>query len=868
LDEVCDIIKLSKDQSVLDALSALRAKYPQIKDFERDFPSLCFNIATGVGKTRLMGAFITYLYKVWGIRHFFVLAPNLTIYNKLVNDFTPNTPKYVLQGLSEFATNPPEVITGDNYESGRGVRDEARKQKRFDPDNDVIHINIFNISKINSEVRGGKAPRIKRLSEYIGQSYFDYLAGLDDLVLLMDESHRYRASAGLKAINELRPIIGLELTATAQIVSGKGTIPFKNILYQYPLAAAMKDGYVKEPAVATRRDFDAKKIAGDALDRMKLEDGLVIHENCKIKLEAYAAETGQKKVKPFALVVARDTTHADQLEAMICSDTFHGGRYKDKVLTIHTNLDTAEATESLEKLLSVERPDNPVEIVIHVNMLGEGWDVTNLYTIIPLRTADSQTLVEQSIGRGLRLPYGKRTGNPDVDRLTIVAHDRFQDIVDYAKREDSIIHKVFIGEDIPGGEQVKVEAQPKLQLALKGQGPAPCGIVFKDKAEQDIALAVNDVIENGVKGIGRNAEFASPEDRKTAISIIADMLPPGTTTKQVELVIPKVQKIREFLTIDVPQILMQPKGEVITEYKDFNLDASHINEKPVDEEILLQYLANDSQFTIRLEAAGLTEQRHEDYLVHGLIEFNDVNYDRDAKLLYKLSGQMVKHLRSYLKDDKELLNVLQYHRKTLVNTIHEQMATHFEYNATDWEIKVAEKSSTLTPRILGRDAKEAPRDFSKPVDDKRSITRLLFNGFTKCLFNDMKFQADTERIFAVILEHDATVLKWVKPSKKEFPIYYREGSYVPDFVVETDNVKYVCETKAANEMKTPAVLAKAQAVYEWCQYATEFEKRTKGKPWSYLLIPHDAINEGCSLKGLAAKYTYAGENIAKKKRMK
>jgi type III restriction enzyme len=72
-----------------------------------------------------------------------------------------------------------------------------------------IRINIFNISKINSEVRGGKAPRIKRLSEYIGRSYFEYPAGLPDLVLLMDESHRYRDSADLKAINELKPVLAL-----------------------------------------------------------------------------------------------------------------------------------------------------------------------------------------------------------------------------------------------------------------------------------------------------------------------------------------------------------------------------------------------------------------------------------------------------------------------------------------------------------------------------------------------------------------------------------------------------------------------------------------------------------------------------------
>lgn len=157
-----------------------------------------------------MGAFISYLYLEKGIKHFFVLAPNLTIYNKLIKDFTPNTSKYVFRGIAEFATNPAEIITGDNYESGRGVRESLL----FGSD---VHINIFNISKINSEVRGGKQPRIKRLSEYVGQIYFEYLANLQDLVLLMDESHRYRATAGVRVLNELKPILGLELTATPQV---------------------------------------------------------------------------------------------------------------------------------------------------------------------------------------------------------------------------------------------------------------------------------------------------------------------------------------------------------------------------------------------------------------------------------------------------------------------------------------------------------------------------------------------------------------------------------------------------------------------------------------------------------------------------
>src|SRR5574337_1714009 len=107
---------LGHEQDVSAILSTLKAEFPALEDFEREFPSLCFALATGVGKTRLMGAFIAYLHLAHGISNFFVLAPNLTIYHKLIADFTPNTPKYVFKGIGEFAINAPRVITGDNYD--------------------------------------------------------------------------------------------------------------------------------------------------------------------------------------------------------------------------------------------------------------------------------------------------------------------------------------------------------------------------------------------------------------------------------------------------------------------------------------------------------------------------------------------------------------------------------------------------------------------------------------------------------------------------------------------------------------------------------------------------------------------------------
>ena len=158
-----------------------------------------------------------------------------------------------------------------------------------------------------------------------------------------------------------------------------------------------------------------------------------LHESVKVELETYARQVGEQIVKPFMLVIARDTTHAAELMELIKSRAFFEGRYADKVIQVDSSV---REEETIERLLKVEHSEQPTEIVIHVNMLKEGWDVTNLYTIVPLRAANARTLIEQSIGRGLRLPYGKRTGVIAVDRPNIVAHDRFQEIVDEAKRPE------------------------------------------------------------------------------------------------------------------------------------------------------------------------------------------------------------------------------------------------------------------------------------------------------------------------------------------------------------------------------------------------------------------------------------------------
>ena len=229
----------------------------------------------------------------------------------------------------------------------------------------------------------------------------------------------------------------------------------------------MEDGFVKEPAVVTQRNFDAKAHTPEEIEKTKLEDGVRLHETTKVELLTYARENGVKPVKPFMLVIARDTTHAGQLLALLESEAFYEGRYQGKVIQVDSSRTGAEEEEMITRLLAVESVDEPTEIVIHVNMLKEGWDVTNLYTIVPLRAANARTLIEQSIGRGLRLPYGKRTGVAGVDRLSIVAHDKFQEIIDEANRGDSPIRLKQIILDAPSADDRKVSVQVESGAAAR-----------------------------------------------------------------------------------------------------------------------------------------------------------------------------------------------------------------------------------------------------------------------------------------------------------------------------------------------------------------------------------------------------------------
>jgi type III restriction enzyme len=857
LSTLAEELELKKNPDLAAELSKVRKLYPTCADFERGFPSICFALATGVGKTRLMGAFISYLYLEKGIKNFFVMAPNLTVYNKLIVDLSqPTHPKYVFKGIGAFAVHPPRVVTGDNYESS-GYSDLYSE----------VTVNVFNISKLNAESRGGREPRMKRLQECLGDSYFNHLANLPDLVLLMDESHHYRADRGLAVINELNPILGLELTATPQVERAGGTDKFKNVVYEYSLAKAIRDGFVKEPAVATRKDFDPKGIPDEELDRIKLEDGVRIHEDTKNALDIYARDSRTNFVKPFVLVVAKDTDHAAQLRVLIQSNAFFEGRYADKVMEIHSNQRGSEKEENIQRLLTLEDPNNRIEIVVHVNMLKEGWDVTNLYTIIPLRTAASTTLREQTIGRGLRLPYGKRTGSPKVDKLTIIAHDRFQEIVDAANAPDSIIRKENIIEIDPAAlSQPKevITAAPVWQEQQAAQRAEIAKITSPEERQQaENKLEVDRTLFRMIPSLNTVArsvqDLKRPEIKAEAMRKVraayANDLFAEDRVKEAEARYEVI--IQEFIrqTIEIPKIMVQQKGDVKSGFRDFDLNTTPINFQPVSEEIIRRALQSHEVDSVT-GSGRIVPDRMDNLIVNEMLNKPEVDYDEQSELLFKLARQALVKLKSYLKD-KEVENVVQYHKRDLADQIYSQMMPHFYLDEPEYEEPKVYGFVEILAHNFEKLTADSIHDFKETIIPTSAIPSKVFSGFQKACLSFCKFDSKTEKDFACLLEQDREVLKWLRPARNQFQIWYDRNSkrYEPDFVAETATEIYMVETKMARDMESDEVQQKAKAALKYCSGASGHTAVNGGKPWKYLLIPHDAVMHNMSLSGLAAKCT-------------
>lgn len=850
LDSILDDIELSKSIDLQKAQDYIHDIYPIFSSFEHQFMSLTFALATGVGKTKLMGAFITYLYTQKGIKNFFVVAPNLTIYKKLKNDLgnpSATNEKYVFRGVSCFATEHPNVWVDDDYRN---------RPQRSLFDTDSINIYIFNISKFNSEERN-----MMNLNEYLGQSFFDYLKSLEDLVLIMDESHHYRATKSAEAINSLSPVLGLELTATPQVEKGNKTILFKNVVYEYPLYKAIKDGYTRTPFALTRRDIKAYNLSDEELDKTMINDGILHHENIKEELKKYSINYDKKLVKPFMLIVCKNTEHAEWVLSYIKSNEFRNGEYKNKVILIHSNQKGLEKEENINLLLEVEKNTNPIEIVIHVNILKEGWDVNNLYTIVPLRTATSKTLREQTIGRGLRLPFGQRTGEKLIDSVTITAHDKFDEIIAEAQKADSIFNaEGVIYADYERQKQVKIVQSSFLDTDEQRQEVLDkAGLDFNNEENLDTYRKAVEIITNATTSVikinPKKKVQKSVVEEKVKEDIGKRFIDNTDLQKVVEAmfsvnsnIVEKIQDTEMY----IPKLKTESFGDEIYIIEDFDLDLSKFSYVPIENEILIKNMLNslDEVIILRNGVIDFNTVSPEKYLVDEIREIGEIDYEKCPELIQKIVTQFLSFYRGKYTEEK-VRNICIMYKMDIVNKIKEQLIQHLAVKYVGL-VETACGIETLI-RNYAIDYSGGIKNINEEPDT--NISSIAYEGAKKSVTQQFKFDSNPERLFAIACENSPEVIRWLRPAPKQFNITYNRGKrYEPDFVVETKDMYYLVEVKDKRRLNEPEVQAKKDRALQYCKIASEYNKANGHKEFRYLFIPHDEISSNSSFNNLVQRF--------------
>lgn len=151
----------------------------------------------------------------------------------------------------------------------------------------------------------------------------------------------------------------------------------------------------------------------DDSDKTALKYGL---DRLSVKRSAckeYSETKGVPRINPIMLVCCEDQAHAKLIAEWLQVHL----NSAESVLLVHSRLGE---DSFLTQLRNVESNESPVRVIVNVMMLSEGWDVSNVYVIVPLRKMASVTLLTQVMGRGLRLPYGAQTNETEVDTLDIL----------------------------------------------------------------------------------------------------------------------------------------------------------------------------------------------------------------------------------------------------------------------------------------------------------------------------------------------------------------------------------------------------------------------------------------------------------------
>lgn len=812
-------LNISFDSDLLESISSefdLRAPNKEalrqlVFTLDGDYePSIMqvLNLATGVGKTYLMAAFVEYLRRQ-GVGNVVIVTPGKTVQAKTVQNFTPGSPRYITGSVV-----PPEVVTPQDY-SAWVARQNGAAQLSFGHEVPILAF-IFNIQQLiapkstEGDTHGNTQDAMRRKPRRFDENagvLFDYLKGLDDLVVIADESHLYGSSAIAfnAALKELDPAATIGLTASVDKKSD-------HVIYQYPLFRAIQDKYVKAPVLAFRKTGYG---TDEASEEQQLRDALQLRSIKQAYYDSFAASENRKRVNAVVFVVCSDVDHATQVTELLRSPEYLGN--DDAVLQVDSKHED-ELTQ--RRLNELDRPHSPVLAVVSVNKLKEGWDVRNIAVVVTLRAMASEVLTQQTMGRGLRLPFGHYTGVWQIDQLDIIAHQSFTELLN----AENVLNQFGLEEAVADLDKAQVEAailkaaetatSPRMGTSLTGTGVIQTGDVAPHEAGVwPIGDSSNgDDLQAGIVPVGGENFTRTPS---VGVREITNSAPEGGTGW--DLVSIERNPAFADVTYQFPVTTMTVQQP--------SIDLSEIGDDTINQAARRVTSAGDVLLRKEIIAMLGKKLRAED---RESAEVDSVHVDDDdaKNALVKL----VLNMPLVPKTEQTARYVATFLVPKFMQSV----------MFSGWTVKSLDSARTELLKLIQnytvetlRSTREVPSIHPKPmpsngytlplgqkvhdqIETREQFVRgQVYGGWFKSLFAEESFDSFTgEYQLARLLNTSPGIVWWhrLHPQDQAFVFYNAKDRYFPDFVaMDVNGVHWIIEGKSERGRDDAQVQAKRKA---------------------------------------------------------
>lgn len=787
---------------------ALSAVVRALAEYDGDtYPEFVADLATGVGKTFLMSSLIDYA-AAQGVRHVLVVTPGNVIQGKTLANFNEASTKYVAG-----ADIQPFIVTPENFQ-----RSEVSSELRND---ETLKVFVFNIHQLISPNQ--KASRkVRTADETLGVALYEFLEKADDLLVIADEHHLYHEKAAVfsAAIRDLNPLAIVGLTATP------AESDLDKVVFQYTLGEAIADRYVKVPVIVYRKD-------GTRDERTQLQDACTLLRQKEVAYAEYRTATPDApNVKPVLFVVASNIDHCAEVGQILAGADFIG----DAAAVLEITAESSD--EALEALEAVESEDSSIRAIVSVNKLREGWDVRNIGVIVALRRLASQSLTEQILGRGLRLPFGERTDVAMVDQVDLVAHDSYKQLL---AQKDVLQQRM---QATPGADEVDEQGAATSAGGVEVPDPtvktedAPYiepQVEPAADASDDTVLKPVEFVIAGEDEVAETLFFVEGEDRQKT----AAPKPHNRVEGAPQIVFPRREArltFAEFTLADIPDGDAQAAG------------ARFISEVPT-------FLAKDALEASRSGDGVTITITPQDYVEaqQALTGIDTIREDLASAIL-----RQVTETRAERNGAKRLTDALlvgagvtqatetaawgENRRQQAIRGISDLIRAAYDSRKRQMTYELVSVTLPIEPVLVDGDARNAYNDaFMKHVQ---------YVGWQRNVMPVASFDAgSTEWALAQLLDRDPEIEWWLRiytngPAFIPTP----DGNYFPDFiVVDKAGVYWVVESKSDKNANDADVIRKREAAEHWGR--TVRDSAEFGE-WHYVFATETHIKNAGSWAGL------------------